>query len=135
MNEASAWNNAGSFEQRDCTKWAISRVKDLLNGVSVDGITTSSTDVTGDATVIFTRGKRKAGFMFTITTSWKSSKGSGNITITDLTESELSSGDFEVSVTGGQGSEQAKTHLVEEIRKVLEKFYQEFQSGEQQQQQ
>lgn len=47
---ASAWNNAGTFEERSAAEWAKQRLKELLPGASNSGVSVSAvTSVSGDA--------------------------------------------------------------------------------------
>jgi hypothetical protein len=33
----SVWNNAGTWEEKDCTEWACGSVKDMLASAATDG--------------------------------------------------------------------------------------------------
>jgi hypothetical protein len=33
----SVWNNAGTWEEKDCTEWACGSVKDMLSSAATDG--------------------------------------------------------------------------------------------------
>mmetsp|Transcript_14577 Transcript_14577/g.41374 ORF Transcript_14577/g.41374 Transcript_14577/m.41374 type:complete len:428 (-) Transcript_14577:169-1452(-) len=82
---ASAWNQGGTFEEKTMTEWARKRLKELLVGTQVsvpvqdsdgdvlsDDITvTDLTDLDGDASITFTRGKRRHIFDFNFNASWK----------------------------------------------------------------
>ena len=75
-SSASAWNAAGTFEERDLSVWVQGAVKDLLVGVrgdEVDGVTASIIDVvscSGDACQWITRGKTTANFDLIIKLKW-----------------------------------------------------------------
>lgn len=63
----SAWNAAGVFEERDLFGWAKSELQTRALSLTstVGGVTvrvTSVSDVSGTATIIFSRGKKRAGF-------------------------------------------------------------------------
>lgn len=62
----SAWNYAGTFEERNMTEWAKDKLKELLSGVSfvipnVGAVmeVAKVTGLDGDASVTFVRGKKK----------------------------------------------------------------------------
>jgi tetratricopeptide (TPR) repeat protein len=59
-SQTSAWNSAGTFEEKDKSEWAKERLKELLLAVTVDAGTISVTKVEkveGDASIISSRGK------------------------------------------------------------------------------
>lgn len=80
----SAWNAAGSFEEKDVSKQAIERLKTLLNGHA----TTSSNNnnkvfsiievisCSGEATLFFVRGRKRCGLEFQLELKWKYSNSS-----------------------------------------------------------
>jgi hypothetical protein len=77
----SAWNTAGTFESVTHTPWAIERISNLLNGVSLivpDGegggggiITMENASLTGDAEITVNRGKRKHIYDFSASVDWR----------------------------------------------------------------
>uniref|UniRef100_A0A7S0WTF0 Activator of Hsp90 ATPase AHSA1-like N-terminal domain-containing protein n=1 Tax=Chlamydomonas leiostraca TaxID=1034604 RepID=A0A7S0WTF0_9CHLO len=81
----SAWNAAGTFEERDWTGWARDRVKALVRGATASGAggvqveVTDVTDVTGHANAWIRRGKKTHGFDLQITLSWAATVGSEEI--------------------------------------------------------
>lgn len=69
----SAWNYAGTFEERNMTAWAKEKLQELLSGVSfvipnngavLDVVKVSGLD--GDASVTFVRGKKKCVCLFAV---------------------------------------------------------------------
>jgi hypothetical protein len=61
----SNWNHAGTFEEKHWDKWAADRIKELWKSIeSADKSlkVTAVTDVTAEASAIFTRGKKKTGY-------------------------------------------------------------------------
>lgn len=73
----SAWNKAGTWEEQNHSKWARGRVQELLDSITLPegtGATLESWTVKGDATVTFSRGKRRAGFDLHVSTKWKVSQ-------------------------------------------------------------
>eukprot|EP00759_Apiculatamorpha_spiralis_P002710 PhF_6_TR11167/c0_g1_i2/m.18002 len=65
----SKWNGAGTMEERDFSSWAHIRVKELFTNLDISDTAKklSATTVEGDASIIFTRGKKRPGFELTIT--------------------------------------------------------------------
>jgi hypothetical protein len=87
----SAWNAAGTWEDRDCSAAAKAGLASRLEGLVVSGegggsdaaiaTVTGVEAVTGEATLSIVRGVRRAGFDFDVTVRWEaknsSSSGSG----------------------------------------------------------
>ncbi len=76
----SAWNSAGTFEEKNMTEWAKGRLHELLVDVSfpipnVGGGAAFAVkkvkDLDGDAAVTFVRGKKKYLFDFVFTLEWE----------------------------------------------------------------
>ncbi|GAQ85928.1 hypothetical protein KFL_002610140 [Klebsormidium nitens] len=73
----SAWNKAGTWEERNLTAWGKDRLGELLK--ELDEISfpegrarvTEMSSCTGDATQFFVRGKRRCGYHFEIDLKWK----------------------------------------------------------------
>ncbi|KAG2450472.1 hypothetical protein HYH02_004973 [Chlamydomonas schloesseri] len=84
-NGASAWNAAGTFEERNATSWAKARVGELVRGL--EGL--ASGDVTvvdlnsceGEANIFLVRGKKRCGFDFELQLAWKAVPAPGAIEI------------------------------------------------------
>jgi DNA uptake protein ComE-like DNA-binding protein len=76
-NLGSAWNTAGTFEERIFTPWAISRLEELFADVSVSDLpldsvaTLTKVNIVGDASVTRNRGKVKHVYDFVATCDWK----------------------------------------------------------------
>ena len=67
----SAWNSAGTWEERSQKTWAEGHLKKLLVGLTANHegygeVRVSELAVTGDASVTFTRGKKKFPFDFSL---------------------------------------------------------------------
>lgn len=100
---ASAWNAAGTWEEKDVSSWAHKTIKTMLKEIEfafTDGSATvkSVSKCEGDATVVFSRGKKKVGFELNITIDFTGThKGTpgidGQLIIEDLAETSLD--DFE----------------------------------------
>ncbi len=92
----SAWNYAGTFEERNMTEWAKEKLKELLGGVSfvipnVGAVVevVKVKDVEGDAAVTFVRGKKKYLFDFVFTLDFElelaCGKAKGSLKYPDVT--------------------------------------------------
>ncbi|GBF97139.1 hypothetical protein Rsub_10326 [Raphidocelis subcapitata] len=77
----SAWNSAGTFEERDATEWAKEALTRALGAVSGPrGARVASVDsVAGHASIWFIRGKRRAGFEFDVAITWAHGEGDGAV--------------------------------------------------------
>merc|ERR1712137_492889 len=95
----SAWNYAGTFEDKNKTDWAKGKLKGYLKGSSFNipvgnGLTVDVTkvkDFSGDASVIVSRGKTKYLFDFSFSLEWKirgldnGAEASGTLKYPDVT--------------------------------------------------
>lgn len=105
--EGSAWNAAGTWEEKVFTPWATQRLTELLKhaSVTIDGsvVTVSEVkSVEGDAQITLMRGRRKHIYDFKAELEWavkgEGSDTTGKIIITDITGDE----DYEFQVEGGR---------------------------------
>lgn len=115
---ASAWNAAGTFEERNLTAWAQDRVRQLLTdaeGSSEGGVVARVTEIvscTGDACQWVVRGKRRAGFELAIDFKWAASvEGtdvSGTAKLPNACCDELDELDLaDISVTLPEGADES----------------------------
>lgn len=87
--DGSAWNAAGTFEEKDHTKWAEDKIKSVLGDCSTvfeapggeSGVVevTSVSDFDGVASVSIIRGSRRYPFDFTFNVNWTASIPQGEI--------------------------------------------------------
>ncbi|GIL75935.1 hypothetical protein Vretimale_5509 [Volvox reticuliferus] len=71
---ASAWNAAGTFEERGATPWAKSRLTELILKRELPGGDVTMVDVNsceGEANIFIVRGKKRCGFDFELQLAWK----------------------------------------------------------------
>jgi len=75
--KSSAWNAAGTFEERDMTAWAKERITALVKGTSTifeeaEGVVevTGVSELEGSASVSFIRGQKRFPFDFTFAADW-----------------------------------------------------------------
>jgi tetratricopeptide (TPR) repeat protein len=145
--EGSVWNAAGTFEERDMTKWATDKIKELVKGCSTvfqgpgdsDGIVecTNVSDIDGVASVSFIRGSRRYPFDFTFNVDWTASisegEFSGKLFFSQFT-SDDDSHEAEVRWENREKAGSAAKPLFEHIKKdfraevesKLKKFIEEF---------
>ena len=101
----SRWNAAGTWEEKDLSSWAHSRLTSLLlfTSSTVPPLDVSCTAVKGDATAVFTRGKKKVGYDLAITCDWKGRARAGGEEVKGALElpsvDQTSDDDFEMTVT------------------------------------
>lgn len=92
---ASAWNKAGTWEEKDISDWAKRRLRELLKEFKLPACEKSpckiskASKVEGHASVIYIRGKKKIGYEFQIEAEWigETSDGddiSGKIELSDF---------------------------------------------------
>jgi len=61
----SRWNAAGTWEDKDISQWAHARFKELITKLEIPAVgakITGCEKVSGDCTIIFSRGKRRHGY-------------------------------------------------------------------------
>ncbi|KXZ56283.1 hypothetical protein GPECTOR_1g248 [Gonium pectorale] len=79
---ASAWNAAGTFEERGATSWAKGRLTELIRGLpSGDVAVTDVNSCEGEANIFIVRGKKRCGFDFELQLAWKAVPRPGAIEV------------------------------------------------------
>jgi tetratricopeptide (TPR) repeat protein len=64
----SAWNRAGTWEEKDCTEWCRDRLRTRLGEVRTSSFQIIKVDsLTGEASVVWTNGKQRRVFDFHVT--------------------------------------------------------------------
>ena len=120
---ASAWNSAGTFEEKNWTSWAKERLTHLLvaTEASVGGVTLRVVEISakGDATVAVVRGKPRHGFDFELEMKWVSEMAGeadvkGTTTILEASSDTVTDGELAVEVKvdgkgGGAAAAAAKS--------------------------
>jgi len=110
----SLWNSSGTtWEERDMSEWAQSRLRELLLNLVVPNFAhgnlklTSVSKIEGDATIVFTRGKKKVGFELNIeclfTGLYKEAKAEVKLTIPSVDADDVD--DFTVKLNVPEGSD------------------------------
>ena len=142
----SKWNKAQTFEERDFSSWGEARIKEVLVGVeaSAGGRTAVVKEVTnakGDASIVVSRGKKRAGFDYEVTFKWTTKldppeegelEGSATIpsaSLDDLDEMELTNVKVSAKKKGREnveaGAIKAAKALVDKLRETFEAFAEE----------
>jgi len=136
----SKWNAGGTYEERDVSAWARARLAELLGEASVPEFADGSAliapwKVTGEATAVFTRGKKRVGYELnaksTFSGSFQSKSVTGNIEIPSLDNSCGFNPDFKINVTTAGSSEQdevvrrAVNKIQDAIRQQVDAFLKE----------
>lgn len=150
----SAWNYAGTFEDKNKTSWAKDKLKAYLKGTSFNipvgiGLSihiTKVKDFDGDASVIVSRGKTKYLFDFSFTLEWKirgldnGAEASGTLKYPDVTPDCDEDEDYETILEVDKNSPQEVKPLIDNfikrstdgiqkaIRAKIESFKAEYQS-------
>uniref|UniRef100_M4BD12 Activator of Hsp90 ATPase AHSA1-like N-terminal domain-containing protein n=1 Tax=Hyaloperonospora arabidopsidis (strain Emoy2) TaxID=559515 RepID=M4BD12_HYAAE len=127
----SAWNSAGTWEERDKSGWARERLKHhILTSFSFDdeaeGLGVKATSIVrcdGEAKVVFSRGKKRCGYDLSVKFAWASGDVSGHVELHDF--DDTSADEFEIIVTADGSSQSevaAKKAVIDkepELRKLL----------------
>lgn len=136
----SQWNAAGTWEDRDMTSWAQPHIKQLLVGLTAtdkaSGVTVtigSVSKVEGDATIIFTRGKKKFGYDLNVTANFtgdqKEDKVEGKL---EFTLDDTNGDDYDILIDCKDGTKAEKAVraagklLIPQVRQKAEQFVQDF---------
>jgi tetratricopeptide (TPR) repeat protein len=126
--EGSAWNSAGSWEERDRSAWAKARLEELLGGLrfeAADGSAsvsvTSVKKMEGSATVALVRGTARFFFEFSAELEWAAAAGGGKckgtLSIEDLSSDCAGEFDMEVGVTSkGKSAPAAGSDLLSFVK-------------------
>jgi tetratricopeptide (TPR) repeat protein len=93
----SAWNTAGTWEERDVTSWAVTSLQEQLTASTYQlpasspapsaTVTVTSAVVTGHASVATVRGKKRFLYEFSVVVDWKLTEHSvatGSLTFPDV---------------------------------------------------
>lgn len=122
----SAWNSSGTtWEEKGVSDWAKERLETLFVGIEpADGVApgtvsiTRATSVNGEASLVYTRGKKRCSFEFQVTLEWEGSlddnKASGKVSLPDLDFTNMD--DFEIEITANTND---PTHI--KLRDALRK--------------
>ncbi|KAJ0800470.1 putative activator of 90kDa heat shock protein ATPase [Helianthus annuus] len=130
----SAWNKAGTWEEKNLNKWATERIKELV--LSVGSLEFSSgkaeiaevTRCTGDAFLVTVRNKKRVGYTYEITLKVKGEwlvggekkKFNGNLDLAEFSFGELD--DLQVEVRLNEAKDlvhEDKQRIREDMKKFL----------------
>ena len=82
----SAWNRAGTWEEKDCTAWCNERLQERLMQAQTSSCQIVKVDsLTGDASIVWTKGQQRHVFDFHATLHYSWQSGSSNTTTATTT--------------------------------------------------
>ncbi|KAJ0396365.1 hypothetical protein P43SY_007459 [Pythium insidiosum] len=132
----SAWNAAGTWEERDKSEWARDSLKQqILDGFAFTNdqlrVAVKARSVVrcnGDAKVVFSRGKKRCGFDMTLKFEWTSSRtggedaeefpeATGHVELHDF--DDMTGEDYEIHVSCDGSSDHAR-----DAKKAIESWEQ-----------
>mmetsp|Transcript_498 Transcript_498/g.550 ORF Transcript_498/g.550 Transcript_498/m.550 type:complete len:199 (+) Transcript_498:114-710(+) len=139
--QGSAWNRMGTWEEKDYSKWARDRLKELLLEMECPVFSTGELKISdvvtaeGDATILYLRGKKRLGFELNLKAKWKGKVNdkevSGHISIPSL-DSDDWPDDIEIDFTAEKSDSphlEARRYvksMKSTVMKQLKTFYDEF---------
>eukprot|EP00293_Proteomonas_sulcata_P003642 CAMPEP_0184326760 /NCGR_PEP_ID=MMETSP1049-20130417/142732_1 /TAXON_ID=77928 /ORGANISM="Proteomonas sulcata, Strain CCMP704" /LENGTH=223 /DNA_ID=CAMNT_0026648971 /DNA_START=513 /DNA_END=1185 /DNA_ORIENTATION=- len=108
----SSWNSAGTWEEKDFSKWATERLKELITEIQTPGglqFTDVPTVDDCSCSVVFSRGKKKTILEIEkVKISWNNAhtegKSKGKVELTDVSSSSLDDFQFAVKVDKDEGN-------------------------------
>eukprot|EP00286_Rhodomonas_abbreviata_P018556 CAMPEP_0181294844 /NCGR_PEP_ID=MMETSP1101-20121128/3823_1 /TAXON_ID=46948 /ORGANISM="Rhodomonas abbreviata, Strain Caron Lab Isolate" /LENGTH=208 /DNA_ID=CAMNT_0023399541 /DNA_START=31 /DNA_END=657 /DNA_ORIENTATION=- len=113
LSNGSAWNTANTWEERDCTEWALEHLPELftssetLPSTNQYSVTVTTVDNTaGSAQIAHVRGKARFIYelsfdlAYTVTDSQSDKKYSGKVVVTDVINDQLDDLDMQVTWKG-----------------------------------
>eukprot|EP01025_Chloroclados_australasicus_P038024 TRINITY_DN38933_c0_g1_i1.p1 TRINITY_DN38933_c0_g1~~TRINITY_DN38933_c0_g1_i1.p1 ORF type:complete len:228 (-),score=13.91 TRINITY_DN38933_c0_g1_i1:251-853(-) len=135
----SAWNHAGTFEERDYSSWAkdwlkqklIETKQELDQGYTLQFSKVDKCD--GEAHTWFIRGSKRCGFEFQIKFQWEAyspeskEEMKGNIEIPNVCMDELDELQINIEVSKGQNNpqlNQTKSVIQASLRQIIDEFIQ-----------
>uniref|UniRef100_A0A7C8ZUP3 Activator of Hsp90 ATPase AHSA1-like N-terminal domain-containing protein n=1 Tax=Opuntia streptacantha TaxID=393608 RepID=A0A7C8ZUP3_OPUST len=143
----SVWNKAGTWEEKNLSKWATARIKELLTSVGSLEFSSGKAEVTdvsrctGDAFLVTVRNKKRVGYTYEITIDVKGEwlvgdekkKLKGHLDIAEFSYGELDELEVTVKIDEGKDLQQEDKlsvsqdlkSFVQPIREKLMQFEQE----------
>lgn len=130
----SKWNAGGTFEERDLSSWVHKRLSESLQGIVVPEFANGSASISdsdwrtsGEASIIFARGKKRPGCELTVKCSYhgtyKGASANGSIEIANLDYNAGLEGSFDVYVTSKTSGEEGDV-----VRRAIQKSLPEIKS-------
>jgi len=105
----SAWNKGGTWEDRDLKDWSHKKLRSLFSNLKVEteaseaDIMMDLTDISGDASVVYARGKPRIGFDLvlkgTVTGEYCNKEVNAKFEITEMDENAFRDSDYEFEIT------------------------------------
>jgi hypothetical protein len=143
-NSGSTWNAAGTWEEKDLSSWAQDTLKKLLLSVVIPSHSdmkiniTSVNKCTGDASIVYSRGKKRIGYDMHASIEWsgeyKAAPCKGHINV-DGVEETNDEDDYVIKVTYSTSEESDSSaaekcatlvkKAIPDVRKQIAKFVEE----------
>lgn len=139
----SAWNRAGTWEEKNLNKWANDRIKELLGSVDSQEFSGGKAEIaevkrcSGDAFLVTVRNKKRVGYTFELTVEVKGEwtvgtekkKVKGDLDIPEFSFGELDELQVDVKLSEGKDfSLEDKQRIMKDmksfLRPVKEKLHQ-----------
>ena len=115
----SAWNKAGTWEEKNVSEWACQTLQDALLQTTAGEVSCTKAEVTGHASVCTVRGKRRHLYEFDCCKlHWKYQEATGELNWPDI-DGTSDEDDYEWSITKAEGV--AKSVLEDIVRNVWRK--------------
>ncbi|KAG6428518.1 hypothetical protein SASPL_112770 [Salvia splendens] len=131
----SAWNRAGTWEEKNLNKWANERIKELLlsmGSLEFSGGKAEITDVTrcsGDAFLVTVRNKKRVGYTYelslTVKGEWaiegETKKMNGDVDVSEFSFGELDDLEIQVKLREDKDVQpQAKQQILKDLKLFLQ---------------
>eukprot|EP01083_Nonionella_stella_P001497 4317_1 len=131
-HHGSAWNQGGTWEEKDMSSWAKDCLKEKFLGIASDCgqvKVTSMTKCEGHANIIFVRGKKRIGYDFEIQLEWTGKIGDdkvkGKLVIPELCETD-DNFELRVTVSKSNSAHEIARALMRRSKKAVESKVDEF---------
>lgn len=127
----SAWNQAGTWEEKCVTKWATNRIEELLLSLEPLQLKEGHAQVTeisgcvGEASLVTVRNKKRYGYSYEITLKfkgdWRDSKDlEGTLKVPEASYNDLDDIELEVDLSSAACIEESeKTTYLDALRSYL----------------
>ncbi|KAM7253341.1 hypothetical protein ACFE04_025959 [Oxalis oulophora] len=145
INLGSAWNSAGTWEEKNLNKWATNRIKELLHSLGSLEFSSGNAEIThvtkcdGDASLVTVRNKKRVGYTYELTLKvkgeWmiKDEKKTvkANIDITEFSFGELDDLEMEIKLTEDNDlMKQDKVQINNDLKQFLQPVREKLQQFE-----
>eukprot|EP00162_Nutomonas_longa_P005967 comp16583_c0_seq1/m.26713 comp16583_c0_seq1/g.26713 ORF comp16583_c0_seq1/g.26713 comp16583_c0_seq1/m.26713 type:complete len:163 (+) comp16583_c0_seq1:26-514(+) len=113
-NGASAWNAAGTWEEKSAKSTAHRFISSHLSSLQIGPHSVSSPSVSGDASVVIVRGRKKPGFAISLSFS---------LSTTSVSVSEVADDDIEDFTVSFENDDENIAKFEQQIRESIIKMF------------